>query len=106
MAGILAAELSSRRRPRFWISACQPWLVWHHLWAQRLPKAHIYALDWANVLEVGQRNAGKQGLADRYHLLPAAPLTWITASGFDAILITKPAASLDPLENEKMLKKA
>ena len=40
--------------------------------AQRLPKAHIYALDWANVLEVARENAAKQGLADRYHLLPGS----------------------------------
>ena len=74
--------------------------------AQRLPKAHIYALDWANVLEVAKENAGKQGLADRYHLLPGSAFDVDYGTGFDAILITNLLHHFEPADNEKMLKKA
>ena len=41
--------------------------------AKQNPAAHIYAADWKNVLEVASKNAQAMGVADRYHLLPAAP---------------------------------
>lgn len=74
--------------------------------AQRLPKAHIYALDWANVLEVAQKNASRQGLAERYHLLPGSAFEVDYGTGYDAILITNLLHHFTPAENEKMLKKA
>ena len=74
--------------------------------AQKLPKAEIYALDWANVLEVAKENAAKQGLAGRYHLLPGSAFDVDYGTGFDAILITNLLHHFEPAENEKMLKKA
>jgi len=105
MAGILAAELSSRPAAKILDIAASHGLFGITV-AQRLPKAHIYALDWANVLEVAKENAGKQGLADRYHLLPGSAFDVDYGTGFDAILITNLLHHFDPLENEKMLKKA
>ena len=46
--------------------------------AQQYAKAQIYALDWANVLQVAEENARKAGVADRHHLIPG--------SAFDAEL--------------------
>lgn len=74
--------------------------------AKRLPQAHIYALDWANVLEVARANAQAQGVADRYHLLPGSAFDVDYGTGYDAILITNLLHHFEPAENEKLLKKA
>ena len=105
MAGILAAELSSRPSAKILDIAASHGLFGITV-AQRLPNAHIYALDWANVLEVAKENAGKQDLTDRYHLLPGSAFDVDYGTGFDAILITNLLHHFDPSENEKMLKKA
>jgi len=105
MAGMLAGELSARPSAKILDIAASHGLYGITV-AQRLPKAHIYALDWANVLEVARENAAKQGLADRYHLLPGSAFDVDYGAGFDAVLITNLLHHFDPSENEKMLKKA
>lgn len=105
MAGLLAGELSSRPSAKILDIAASHGLFGITV-AQRLPKAHIYALDWANVLEVARDNAAKQGFSDRYHLLPGSAFEVDYGAGFDAILITNLLHHFDPAENEKMLKKA
>src|SRR5262249_29957112 len=40
--------------------------------AERYPKAHVTALDWANVLAVAQENAKRAGLGGRYALRPGS----------------------------------
>jgi 2-polyprenyl-3-methyl-5-hydroxy-6-metoxy-1,4-benzoquinol methylase len=105
MAGLLAGELSSRRSTKILDIAASHGLFGITI-AQKLPKAHIYALDWANVLEVAKDNAAKQGLADRYHLLPGSAFDVDYGTGFDAVLITNLLHHFDPSKNEKMLKKA
>lgn len=105
MAGLLAGELGSRPSAKILDIAASHGLFGITV-AQRLPKAHIYALDWANVLEVARENAAKQGLGDRYHLLPGSAFEVDYGAGFDAILITNLLHHFDPSENEKMLKKA
>jgi 2-polyprenyl-3-methyl-5-hydroxy-6-metoxy-1,4-benzoquinol methylase len=105
IAGILAAELSSRLSAKILDIAASHGLFGITV-AQRLPKAHIYALDWANVLEVARENAGKQGLTDRYHLMPGSAFDVDYGTGFDAILITNLLHHFEPAANEKMLKKA
>ena len=62
IAGMLAAELGSRPSAKILDIAASHGLFGITV-AQRLPKAQIYALDWANVLEVAKENAAKQGLA-------------------------------------------
>jgi 2-polyprenyl-3-methyl-5-hydroxy-6-metoxy-1,4-benzoquinol methylase len=105
MAGLLAGELISRPSTKILDIAASHGLFGITI-AQKLPKAHIYALDWANVLEVARDNAAKQGLADRYHLLPGSAFDVDYGTGFDAVLITNLLHHFDPSENEKMLKKA
>jgi 2-polyprenyl-3-methyl-5-hydroxy-6-metoxy-1,4-benzoquinol methylase len=105
IAGILAAELSSRPSAKILDIAASHGLFGITV-AQRLSKAHIYALDWANVLEVAKENAAKQGLADRYHLLAGSAFEVDYGTGFDAILITNLLHHFTPSDNEKMLKKA
>ncbi len=74
--------------------------------ARRLPQAQIYALDWANVLEIARKNAEAQGLGGRYHLLPGSAFEVGYGTGYDAILITNLLHHFEPAENEKLLKKA
>ena len=105
MAGILEAELGSRPSAKVLDIAASHGLFGITV-AQRLPKAHIYALDWGNVLAVAKENAEKQGLADRYHLLPGSAFDVDYGTGFDAILITNLLHHFEPADNEKMLKKA
>jgi 2-polyprenyl-3-methyl-5-hydroxy-6-metoxy-1,4-benzoquinol methylase len=56
--------------------------------AKQNPGAHIYASDWANVLEVATKNAQAMGVADRYHLIPGSALETDFGSGYDLALIT------------------
>jgi precorrin-6B methylase 2 len=105
IAALLAGELSSRPSAKILDIAASHGLFGITV-AQRLSKAHIYALDWANVLEVARENATKQGLADRYHLLPGSAFDVDYGTGFDAILITNLLHHFEPAANEKMLKKA
>jgi precorrin-6B methylase 2 len=105
IADLLAGELGSRPSAKILDIAASHGLFGITV-AQRLSKAHIYALDWANVLEVTKENAAKHGLADRYHLLPGSAFDVDYGTGFDAILITNLLHHFGPSENEKMLKKA
>jgi 2-polyprenyl-3-methyl-5-hydroxy-6-metoxy-1,4-benzoquinol methylase len=105
IAGMLAAELGSRPSAKILDIAASHGLFGITV-AHRLPQAHIYALDWANVLEVAKENAEKQGLADRYHLMPGSAFDVDYGTGFDAILITNLLHHFEPAANEKMLKKA
>ncbi|MGC2697297.1 MAG: class I SAM-dependent methyltransferase [Candidatus Angelobacter sp.] len=105
IAGLLQAELASRPFVKV-LDIAASHGVFGITVAQRLPKAHIYALDWANVLEVARENATAQGLADRYHLLPGSAFDVDYGTGYDAVLITNLLHHFEPAANEKMLKKA
>jgi 2-polyprenyl-3-methyl-5-hydroxy-6-metoxy-1,4-benzoquinol methylase len=105
MAGLLGAELGSRPRVKILDIAASHGLFGITV-ALKLPQAEVYALDWANVLEVAKENAAKHGLAGRYHLLPGSAFDVDYGAEFDAILITNLLHHFEPAANEKMLKKA
>ena len=105
MAGLLQAELAARPSVKI-LDIAASHGVFGLAVAQRLPNAHIYALDWANVLEVAKANAQVQGVGDRYHLLPGSAFEVDYGKDFDAVLITNLLHHFEPAENEKMLKKA
>lgn len=69
------------------------------------PKAQIYALDWANVLQVAQENARKKGVADRHHLIPGSAFDADIGTGYDAVLVTNFLHHFDPPANESLLKR-
>src|SRR5215470_2525721 len=73
--------------------------------AQQSPKAQIYALDWANVLQVAEENARKAGLADRLHLIPGSAFDAEIGNGYDAVLITNFLHHFDPATNETLLRR-
>lgn len=64
--------------------------------AKQNPAAHIYAVDWKNVLEVAMRNAQAMGMADRHHLLPGSAFEVDFGSAFDLALITNFLHHFDP----------
>lgn len=73
--------------------------------AQKYPNAEIYALDWANVLQVAKENAEKFGVADRHHLIKGNALDVDFGEDFDVILLTNFLHHFDKQTNEDLIKK-
>jgi 2-polyprenyl-3-methyl-5-hydroxy-6-metoxy-1,4-benzoquinol methylase len=105
IANLLHGELASRPSVKVLDIAASHGLFGLTV-AKRLPQAHIYALDWANILQVAKENAQAQGIGNRYHLLPGSAFEVEYGTGFDAVLITNLLHHFEPAENEKILKKA
>lgn len=105
IAGLLHSELAARPTIKVLDIAASHGMFGLTV-AKRLPQAHIYALDWANVLQVARENAQAQGVGDRYHLVPGSAFDVDYGTGYDAILITNLLHHFEPSDNEKILKKA
>src|SRR5215813_7818685 len=60
------------------------------------PDAHIYAVDWKNVLQVAVKNAQAAGIIDRHHLLPGSAFEVDFGSDYDLALITNFLHHFDP----------
>jgi precorrin-6B methylase 2 len=73
--------------------------------AQQLPNAQIYAVDWANVLEVAGENAQARGVGTRHHLIPGSAFDVDYGSGYDAALLTNFLHHFDVATCEQLLKK-
>ncbi len=73
--------------------------------AQRYPRTHIYALDWANVLEVATENAQKFGVGDRHHLIPGSAFDVDLGTGYDIILLTNFLHHFDKETCESVIKR-
>jgi 2-polyprenyl-3-methyl-5-hydroxy-6-metoxy-1,4-benzoquinol methylase len=69
------------------------------------PQAEVTAVDWKNVLEVAQDNAGKFGVADRYKTLPGSIFDVDIGSGYDLILVPNFLHHFDKRQNVELLKK-
>jgi ubiquinone/menaquinone biosynthesis C-methylase UbiE len=64
--------------------------------AKQNSSAHIYAVDWKNVLEVASKNAQQMGVADRYHMLPGSAFETNFGTDYDLVLITNFLHHFDP----------
>jgi len=73
--------------------------------AQRFPNAEIYALDWANVLEVAKENAEKFGVGDRYQTIEGSAFDVDFGTDYDVVLLTNFLHHFDAPTNEKLLRK-
>ena len=73
--------------------------------AQKFPNAEIFAVDWANVLEVAKENAQKFGVAARYHTIEGSAFDVEFGDGFDVVLLTNFLHHFDKPTNETLLKK-
>jgi 2-polyprenyl-3-methyl-5-hydroxy-6-metoxy-1,4-benzoquinol methylase len=74
--------------------------------AQQLPGVQIYAVDWANVLEVARENAQACGVSARHHLIPGSAFDVDFGSGYHAALVTNFLHHFAPPANVTLLKKA
>lgn len=73
--------------------------------AQKYPNAEIYAVDWANVLEVARENANKFGVADRHHLIEGSAFEVEYGEGYDVVLLTNFLHHFDKQTCENLLRK-
>jgi 2-polyprenyl-3-methyl-5-hydroxy-6-metoxy-1,4-benzoquinol methylase len=73
--------------------------------AQKYPNAEIYAVDWANVLEVAKENAERFGVADRHHLVPGSAFEVEFDEDFDVVLLTNFLHHFSPETCEDLLRK-
>ncbi len=56
--------------------------------AEHYPRAHITALDWANVLAIAAENARHAGVAERQSLLPGSAFDTKWGGPYDLVLLT------------------
>jgi SAM-dependent methyltransferase len=56
--------------------------------ARQNPQARVTGQDWAAVLQVALRNAGKAGVESRYELLPGSAFDVDFGGPYDAVLLT------------------
>jgi SAM-dependent methyltransferase len=73
--------------------------------ATRNPNAEVYAVDWANVLELGKENANKMAVGDRYHTIPGSAFEVEFGAGYDVVLLTNFLHHFDIPTNESLLKR-
>jgi 2-polyprenyl-3-methyl-5-hydroxy-6-metoxy-1,4-benzoquinol methylase len=69
------------------------------------PRAHVTALDWANVLAVATQNAEKFGVADRHRALPGDAFTAEFGGPYDLILVTNFFHHFDGATCEGLMRK-
>ena len=73
--------------------------------AQKFQNAEIYAVDWANVLQVATENAGKFGVSARHHLIEGSAFDVEYGDGYDVVLLTNFLHHFDKPTNETLLRK-
>ncbi|MCA1622535.1 MAG: methyltransferase domain-containing protein [Acidobacteria bacterium] len=73
--------------------------------AQRFQNAEVYAVDWANVLEVAQENAEKFGVANRFHKIAGSAFEADFGGNYDVVLLTNFLHHFDPSTCETLLRK-
>jgi SAM-dependent methyltransferase len=73
--------------------------------ARTNPNAQVYAVDWANVLEVAKGNAIKAGVSARYHTIPGSAFDVDFGTGYDIVLLTNFLHHFNPAVNETLLRK-
>jgi ubiquinone/menaquinone biosynthesis C-methylase UbiE len=73
--------------------------------AQKFPNAEIYAVDWANVLEIATENAAKFGVANRHHTIAGSAFEVEYGEDYDIVLLTNFLHHFDQSTNETLLRK-
>jgi ubiquinone/menaquinone biosynthesis C-methylase UbiE len=73
--------------------------------ARHNPNAEVWAVDWANVLEVARENAAKAGVAERYHTIPGSAFDVEYGQGYDLALVVNFLHHFDPTACEGLLRK-
>ncbi len=55
--------------------------------ARHNPNCEVWAVDWPNVLQVAEENAGRAGVKERFHILPGSAFKVEYGSGYDLVLM-------------------
>jgi len=103
MAGILAAGAPRKMRV---IDVAAGHGLFGIAIAQANPQAEIIAVDWPNVLTVGEENAARAGIKDRWHKLPGSAFDVDFGKDNDLVLYTNFLHHFDVASNEKLLRRA
>lgn len=74
--------------------------------AERNPQAQVYAVDWQKVLEIAQKNAEAEGVAERFHAIPGSAFEVDFGDGYDLVLLTNFFHHFDPPTCETLMRKA
>jgi 2-polyprenyl-3-methyl-5-hydroxy-6-metoxy-1,4-benzoquinol methylase len=73
--------------------------------AQKFPNAEIFAVDWANVIQVAKENAEKFGVSERLHTIEGSAFDVEYGNDFDLVLLTNFLHHFDKTTNETLLRK-
>ena len=73
--------------------------------AQKYKNAEIYAVDWANVLQVADENAQKFGVSERHHKIEGSAFDVDFGEDYDVVLLTNFLHHFDKQTCESLLKK-
>jgi len=73
--------------------------------AQKYKNAEIYAVDWANVLQVARKNAERFGVSNQYHTIEGSAFDVDFDDGYDVVLLTNFLHHFDKQTCEVLLKK-
>jgi ubiquinone/menaquinone biosynthesis C-methylase UbiE len=71
--------------------------------ARHNSQAEVYAVDWKNVLAIAQENAGRAGVAERFHQISGSAFEVDLGTGYDIALLTNFLHHFDPPTNERLL---
>jgi ubiquinone/menaquinone biosynthesis C-methylase UbiE len=72
--------------------------------ARHNQQCEVWAVDWANVLQVAQENAAAAGIKDRFHTLPGSAFDVEYGSGYDLVLMPNFLSHFDPPTCERLLR--
>ena len=73
--------------------------------ARHNPNAEVWAVDWANVLQVAWENAAKAGVTARYHTIPGSAFDVNYGEDYDLALVVNFLHHFDLSTCEKLLRK-
>lgn len=79
--------------------------VWGLSFAQRNPRAHVVALDWATVLQIARENAGRLGLAERFSTIEGSAFEVDFGRDYDLVLLPNFLHHFDPPTCVQLLRK-
>jgi SAM-dependent methyltransferase len=79
--------------------------IWGLSFAERNPRAHIVALDWAPVLKVGRENAERMKLTDRFSTIEGSAFDVDFGRDYDLILLPNFLHHFDPPTCVRLLEK-
>jgi 2-polyprenyl-3-methyl-5-hydroxy-6-metoxy-1,4-benzoquinol methylase len=73
--------------------------------ASKNRRAHVYAVDWPDVLQVARENAARAGVESRVHTIPGDAFDVEYGTGYDLALVTNFLHHFDPPTNVRLLRK-